>query len=119
MSNASDSDSEDAECFLSVQELKNWKVTDLREWLRAKNLKISGTKETLVNRVYRALTSGQESGEDDGIDAVTCNIQDFELLKDDWKKIDTLDIPPLQVKDVDNYFHYQKNPTLNRDYNKF
>ena len=82
-------------------------------------MKISGTKETLVNRVYRALTSGQESGEDDGIDAVTCNIQDFELLKDYWKKIDTLDIPPLQVKDVDNYFHYQKNPTLNRDYNKF
>ncbi|VDI38431.1 Hypothetical predicted protein [Mytilus galloprovincialis] len=86
MSNASDIDSEDAECFLSVQELK-------------------------IGRVYRALTSGQESGEDDGIDAVTCNIQDFELLKDYWKKIDTLDIPPLQVKNVDNYFHYQKNPT--------
>ncbi|CAG2197425.1 unnamed protein product [Mytilus edulis] len=68
-------------------------------------------KNLKIGRVYRALTSGQESGEDDGIDAVTCNIQDFELLKDDWKKIDTLDIPPLQVKDVDNYFHYQKNPT--------
>ncbi|VDI58105.1 Hypothetical predicted protein [Mytilus galloprovincialis] len=77
MSNASDSDSEAAECFLSVQELKNWKVTYLREWLRANDLKISGTKysskqASTTTEVPRTVTTnGIQSCVDDN--RITCN----------------------------------------------
>jgi hypothetical protein len=49
------SDSEvdnDAEAHLSLDELKLWKVAELKEWLSQRGLKKSGSKDVLVNRVY-------------------------------------------------------------------
>ena len=49
-------DSDVEEHIISVDELSNWKVAELKEWLEKRNLKKSGLKEVLVKRVYRAMT---------------------------------------------------------------
>lgn len=58
MSSDLDSASEDT---FSLDKLKKWKVTELKDWLTKRGLKKSGNKPVLINRVYRAWTNSQDS----------------------------------------------------------
>ncbi|XP_069134924.1 uncharacterized protein [Argopecten irradians] len=108
-----DSDFEQQPAFPSLEDIQKWKYTKLQEWLVKHKLKKSGVKKVLVNRVFRAMSHSMESDSDEGVNATqNDNLEVLPINKVDsaWKVLNSSDIPPLEMRDVDNYFLYQKNP---------
>ncbi|VDI62943.1 Hypothetical predicted protein [Mytilus galloprovincialis] len=110
---SSDSESECQEEHLSLAELLKWKVPELKDWLEKRNLKKSGLKDTLVKRVYRAMSNGDSdfSAEE------SFPVIPIDLVSNPWKPLDFTDIPEISIKDVDSYLMYHKNPTTGESTN--
>ncbi|CAC5419426.1 unnamed protein product [Mytilus coruscus] len=110
---SSDSESEYQEEQLSLTELSKWKVPDLKDWLEKRKLNKSGLKDTLVKRVYRAMSNGDsDCSEEESVPVIS-----IDLVSHPWKPLDCADIPEISTKDVDSYFMYHKNPTTRESTN--
>jgi hypothetical protein len=109
MSDASDND--DNPEVISMAVLRTWLVKDLKEWCKERKLNISGKKEILAQRVYRAMTFRESDSENDGSSDNEDGMTDIDLSRPStWVAMTTDDIPPVRIEDVRNYFIFHKNP---------
>ena len=60
-------DEESGEVPLSMEELMTLLIEDLKAWCSHHHLHVSGNKNVLAKRVYRAMHSANSSFEDDGV----------------------------------------------------
>lgn len=96
----------------SLDELKTWKVAELKEWLTKRGMKKSGNKDILINRIYRGMKDCLDSDEscDNDSEANCSECLPIHLVIENWKTIENDNIPDMTIKDVDAYFLYHKNP---------
>lgn len=96
----------------SLDELKTWKVAELKEWLTKGEMKKSGNKDILTNKIYRGMKDCLDSDEscDNGSEAKCSECLPIHLVIGNWKTIENDNIPDMTIKDVDAYFLYHKNP---------
>ena len=112
---SSDSDS-CVEEHPSIDELKAWKVVELKDWLQKHNINKLGTKskEILMNKVYRAMSNCKSSDDSDTEDSIPTDdtevIPPVHTLVLPWETMIHSHVPDMTLKDVDCYFRYKKNP---------
>lgn len=101
---SSDSEKEN-ETNLSLDELKTWKVAELKEWLTKRGGK-NGNKDILINRIYRGVggvkdcLDSDESCDNDS-EANCSECLPIHLVIENWKSIENDNIPDMTIKDVD------------------
>lgn len=84
MEDQDDSDSTGIPC-LTLDDLRSWKVKALKEWLEQHSLKRSGTKDILVNRVYRAMQNLEDSDiSSSNEDLADSEYKDITELEGEW-----------------------------------
>ena len=109
------SSSEEQDNILSKEEISKWKVKELKKWLEEHNLKKSGSKDVLVNRVFRKYNSGNLTSDSDTPDEdepdLNTSKEDFcNLTGNDWIIATNDNLPTITDRDIENYFMFQKNP---------
>lgn len=89
----------------SLDELKTWKVVELKEWLTKRGMKKSGNKDILINRIYRGMKDCLDSDEscDNGCEANYSECLPIHLVIGNWNTIENDNIPDITFKDVDAY----------------
>jgi hypothetical protein len=105
--NGCEFDEESGETALSMEELMTWLIKDLKAWCSHHHLHVSGKKNVLAKRVYRAMHSANRSSEEDEEYDVPAQTM---IRPTTWKTVTTDNIPPIRDNDVKNYFVYHKNP---------
>ena len=109
------SQSED-ECDMpDIEELRKWKVNQLKSWLVKHGLKRSGSKEVLIKRVYRAYqnlvdSDFSDSSSDDSLDENRTRVQFSDLDSEKWSVASSDCLPGLLSRDVEYYYLFTKNP---------
>ena len=103
------SQSED-ECGMpDIEELRKWKVKQLKSWSVKHGLKRSGSKEVLIKRVYRAYqnlvdSDFSDSSSDDSLDENRTCVQFSELDSEKWSVASSDCLPGLLSRDVEYYY---------------
>ena len=105
----SSSEDSGAEPVVKFEDILAWKGKPLRAYLEKNQLKVSGVKEVLAKRVYRHMTS-KDSASDPETDSEPeeVAIPSSNNLTD-WKEAETEHIPPIQDKDVHNFYAFFKH----------
>lgn len=96
----------------SLDELKTWKVAELKEWLTIRGMKQSGNKDILINRIDRGVKDCLDSDKscDNDCEANCSECLPIHLVIGNWKTIENDNIPVITIKDVDAYCLNHKNP---------
>ena len=112
---------DEIEAIPTLDELKKWKVKELKNWLIDHGLKRSGNKNILVKRVFRAFqnlfdSDSDISDEEDSSPYNSCSEKTFQKLENcsEWTGISHDNLPSITDKDIENYYMFQKNPMSGR-----
>jgi hypothetical protein len=105
----SSSEDSDGEPLVRFEEILSWKGKELRAYLEKHQLKVSGLKEVLAKRVYRHMTAEDSSSEAD----TDCEPEEVAIPSAhnlaQWQIVETTNIPPIQEKDVQNFYAFFKH----------
>ena len=104
----SENDSDCDDVLPTLSDLERWSNKDLKAWLVRRGLPKSGVKSVLAKRVYRAMNEG-ESDITDTESESECEDYDMTVDDDKWEPASIDNIPPIEYKDVCNYFLYRKS----------
>ena len=105
----SDADQSDGETVLpTLRDLQRWHNKDLSAWLSKRGLPKSGVKAVLAKRVYRAMNEGESDITDIDSDS---EYEEYDTRVDDneWAPATIENLPPVEPKDITNYFLFRKS----------
>ena len=101
----------------TVEDLLNYKKSELTNFLREKNLKISGSKKQLAERIVLAInenTAALPLSSQLSESSKNADIPDIKELKSGWSGTTKKYFPKISVKDVENYLIKSSHRTNDR-----
>ena len=107
---------DEEECWPCFEDLLKWPKKRLQDWLSEHGLPKSGTKDVLAKRVYRSMGADSDSSSDDE-PVHHPTIPPLSSLLTGWITPQLETLPPIQDKDVENFFVHRKNPQSGQSQN--